>query len=261
MITSAMDKFMSREEISEFVIIEKNKVTLILSGQKYTTSSIVLHSCYYLRWKLAQKQKDPIAEKFQATLSYSSEFYMDKYEIFTNPFLCSATFLNPEYRNLGFCTDEEKARVKKTAKSYLLEYYKTIVPDETTSADDSNDSDCSNDSFKKSSQKIKKKKAIINKSEFVASVKSEFELYSKTFSGDTYDKFWLAHEKKFPSLSKFARIVLTPPATSCPSERAFSAASNQIWSRRNRLAASSLEKIMFLLTNLDDEMSHLNLNE
>ncbi len=44
----------------------------------------------------------------------------------------------------------------------------------------------------------------------------------------------------FPLLSQVARVVLTAIATSVPSERAFSAGTNQIWSRRN-----------FLLTNLE----------
>ena len=55
--------------------------------------------------------------------------------------------------------------------------------------------------------------------------------------------------------------TFTPPATSCPSERVFSAASNQIWARRNRLAAASVENLMFLLNNLTDEVSLLRLDE
>ena len=102
------------------------KVTLILSGQKYTTISIVMHSCYYLRWKLSQQQDDPIANSLQEKLLISFEFYMEKYD---------------------------------------------------------------------------------------------------------------------------------------PSERVFSAASNQIWARRNRLAAASVEKIMFLLNNLSDDINLLSLND
>jgi hypothetical protein len=60
------------------------KVTVNLSGQKYTTISIVQHSCYYLRYKLAEKHEDPIANKFQEILSESFEFYMQKYEVFEN---------------------------------------------------------------------------------------------------------------------------------------------------------------------------------
>ena len=63
------------------------KVTVNLSGQKYTTISIEQHSCYYLRHKLAEKHEDPIANKFQEILSESFEFYMQKYEVFENSLL------------------------------------------------------------------------------------------------------------------------------------------------------------------------------
>jgi zinc finger BED domain-containing protein 1 (E3 SUMO-protein ligase ZBED1) len=71
----------------------------------------------------------------------------------------------------------------------------------------------------------------------------------------------LSHQGKFPYIARVARMVLTPPATSVPSERVFSAAANQIWARRNRLAASSVEKIMFLLNNLTDELALLILDD
>jgi len=87
------------------------KVTVNLSGQKYTTISIVQHSCYYLRYKLAKKLVDPIANSFQTTLSESFEYYMKKYEVFENNFLCASTFFNPLYRDLMMCTAETKARV------------------------------------------------------------------------------------------------------------------------------------------------------
>ena len=40
-----------------------------------------------------------------------------------------------------------------------------------------------------------------------------------------------------------------------PSEQVFSVGSNQIWARRNRLTAFSVEKIMFLLKILETECS------
>ena len=186
---------------------------------------------------------------------------MEKYEVFNNSFLCCATYLNPEYRDLMFCSDKEKEKIRKEAKNYTLEYFKTVnpttnEPNETTASDDSADSFTMRNASKEDSTSSR----IIDK-EFSSLVKTEFDLYSKTISKLKVDKFWCAHENNFPNLSKFARIVLTPPATSCPSERVFSAASNQIWARRNRLAAASVEKIMFLLNNLSDDISLLSLNE
>ena len=70
---------------------------------------------------------------------------------------------------------------------------------------------------------------------------------------DNFSDFWYKNESNLPILSQVARVVLTAIATSVPSERAFSAGTNQIWARRNRLSTSSVEKIMFLLTNLEAE--------
>ena len=70
---------------------------------------------------------------------------MEKYEVFNNSFLCCATYLNPEYRDLMFCSDKEKEKIRKEAKNYTLEYFKTVnpttnEPNETTASDDSADS-------------------------------------------------------------------------------------------------------------------------
>ena len=109
---------------------------------------------------------------------------------------------------------------------------------------------------KKSSKN--KKKANINYDDYLGIIEIELELYLKT---PLNDQFWLSHQGKFPYIARVARMVLTPPATSVPSERVFSAAANQIWARRNRLAASSVEKIMFLLNNLTDELALLILDD
>jgi hypothetical protein len=231
------------------------KVTVILSGQKYTTVSIVLHSCYYLRWKLLQEQTESVAKSLQKKLSASFNFYVDKYEIFTNNFLCSATYFNPEYRDMKFCETAEKKRVQKAAELYMLEYFKKAGTTENqyTNSTESDESGESDDSFKQKTPRSKVTTAELSSKCFLE--------MSKTDSTLTVDKFWCAHERQFPNLSKFVRMVLSPPATSVPSERVFSGASNQIWARRNRLAAASVEKLMFLLNNLNDDISLLNLSE
>jgi hypothetical protein len=239
------------------------KVTVILSGQKYTTVSVVLHSCYYLRWKLLQEQTESVANSLQKKLSASFNFYVDKYEIFTNNFLCSATYFNPEYRDMNFCETAEKKRVQKAAELYMLEYFKKAGTTENqyTNSTESDESGESDDSFKQKTPRSKVTTAELSSKCFLEMLKTEFELYSKTVSTLTVDKFWCAHERQFPNLRKFVRMVLSPPATSVPSKRVFSGASNQIWARRNRLAAASVEKLMFLLNNLNDDISLLNLSE
>ena len=55
------------------------KVTEILSGQKYTTSSLIIHSIFYLKKKLSTKLNCEISTKLQKVLLASLEFYLDKY--------------------------------------------------------------------------------------------------------------------------------------------------------------------------------------
>ena len=158
------------------------------------TISIVMHSCYYLRWNLSQQQDDPIANSLQEKLLKSFEFYMEKYEVFNNSFLCCATYLNPEYRDLIVCSDKEKEKIRKEAKNYTLEYFKTVnpttnEPNETTASDDSADSFTMRNASKEDSSSSR----IIDK-EFSSLVKTEFNLYSKTISKLKVDKFWCALE-------------------------------------------------------------------
>ena len=93
-----------------------------------------------------------------------------------------------------------------------------------------------------------------------ADLKNEIEFYLELSRTISFSDFWCQNEPKFKYLSIVDRYVLSPTATSCHSERLFSAASNQIWTRRNRLSASRSEKIMFLLNNLENDIDLLDLN-
>ncbi|KAE8247504.1 hypothetical protein A4X03_0g7032, partial [Tilletia caries] len=58
--------------------------------------------------------------------------------------------------------------------------------------------------------------------------------------------FWAANEGRFPSLAAMARDILAIPATSVPSEAAFSRGGELVTKRRNRLAGSTVTAIMCL---------------
>ena len=69
---------------------------------------------------------------------------MEKYEIFENQFLCCATYLNPEMQH---CSIIEQLNVRKVAKDYTLEYFKTIVPSESNQNSTQSEPDDSEDSI------------------------------------------------------------------------------------------------------------------
>jgi len=101
------------------------KVTLIMSSQSYATISIVLPACYYLKKKLEKTQ--PInsdLHNFQALVLESFNLYMRKYKIFENEFLCCASFLNTEYRDLNNCNMVEKALTTDRAIKFIKDFFK-----------------------------------------------------------------------------------------------------------------------------------------
>ena len=102
---------------------------------------------------------------------------MEKYEIFENQFLCCATYLNPEYREMQHCSIIEQLNVRKVAKDYTLEYIKTIVPSESNQNSTQSESDDSDDSFTKKSRKSSTKKNITEK-DYLKIVQKVFEQYS-----------------------------------------------------------------------------------
>lgn len=74
-------------------------VTNLLSTERTTTLDLVLHSCLYIRHKIASFQhSNEYSKNFKLLLLNSFNFYIEKYEIFTYPLLVSAGFLNPQYR-------------------------------------------------------------------------------------------------------------------------------------------------------------------
>ncbi|KAJ8347384.1 hypothetical protein SKAU_G00287850 [Synaphobranchus kaupii] len=63
-------------------------------------------------------------------------------------------------------------------------------------------------------------------------------------------QYWRAHATPFPSLVAIAAKFLCAPCTGVDSERLFSAVSNVIDEKRNRLSADTVEMLTFLKKNL-----------
>ena len=105
------------------------------------------------------------------------------------------------------CSDEVKSKVKKTAKNYMLEYFKTVESSSDVSYSAAK-SDCSVESFKMRRNFKQKVKKPSNKHDFQTLLKNEFECYANTPWEGSYT-FWCTNQLRFPNLSKFARIVLS----------------------------------------------------
>ena len=60
----------------------------------------------------------------------------------------------------------------------------------------------------------------------------------------------------FPYLAQLIRKIFCVTATSCPSERLFSAAGNLVNQKRSCLLPGNVDKILFLYENLNESESH-----
>jgi hypothetical protein len=63
--------------------------------------------------------------------------------------------------------------------------------------------------------------------------------------------WWSERKDSMPLIWKYARMVLAIPATSAPSERAFSAAGNLVTQKRARLSGDKVEEILMVKENMD----------
>lgn len=68
-------------------------------------------------------------------------------------------------------------------------------------------------------------------------------------TGNVFE-WWRSQQFIYPKLTKLARMYLSIPATSVPSERVFSVAGNLVTSRRESLLPANVECLTFLHDNL-----------
>ncbi|XP_019715163.1 zinc finger BED domain-containing protein 1-like [Hippocampus comes] len=85
------------------------------------------------------------------------------------------------------------------------------------------------------------------------SVRKELTVYLQTTEVDSdVDPFdwWKCHQTNFPHVAKLARHYLCIPATSAPSERAFSTDGNMVPCHRAALKPDAVDRLVFLAQNL-----------
>ena len=62
-------------------------------------------------------------------------------------------------------------------------------------------------------------------------------------------EYWRQNKDRLPALAKAARKYLSAPPTSVDSERLFSAVSNVVDEKRNRISCDKAEMLIFVKTN------------
>ena len=67
---------------------------------------------------------------------------------------------------------------------------------------------------------------------------------------DSVLQWWKFNKERFPALSKLALFIFSIPASSAPSERAFSVCGRILEERRTGLGPQSVSNILFLHSNI-----------
>jgi hypothetical protein len=72
---------------------------------------------------------------------------------------------------------------------------------------------------------------------------------SKSIEPHTY---WLQHKDFYPGIFYCYQYVFTLPASSVPCEQLFSHTGYNVWDRRNRISPETVDKIMVIYENLNN---------
>ena len=153
-----------------------------------------------------------------------------------------ATFLDPRFKTLDWCSNSDKNEAKKLVQELYNDAKRNLSPRNSISSDISSDDD--NDIFK-----VLKNNDIENEDE------DEVKLYLQQKQIKLKDdplKWWSINKTTLPILAQIARKYLSIPATSVPSERLFSDAGNHISDRRTRLSSELVNKMLFLKRNSEN---------
>ena len=163
----------------------------------------------------------------------------------TNPLLISATFLNPNYKSFKYSTSDEKTAFVSLYRDFLIKTWNSLKINTETIDSAKTDplSAASHHSFFNDNSNNVKEYGT-------NTLENEIALYAADEYVDELSKYWNLRKTLYPCLFKLARVILCCPATSVPSERLFSNASDQIWAKRNRLSAFSFEKLMVIYSSL-----------
>ena len=167
-----------------------------------------------------------------------------------------ACFLDPQFKSLSFLPEVERRYIASLVEEEAGELRQAACEDVAEST-----------STESEPQKKKSKKGLFSLLEYLMNspslasdnpqeaAKKEIQQYL-TLDASSADnsidpvKWWKTYCVQLPFLSSLARKYLCIPATSVPSERAFSVSGNIITSKRSCLHPENAEMLTFLAHNL-----------
>lgn len=213
----------------------------ILSADKSPTVQLVLVSRGLLRDELKANAED---DTDLAELKKQLLLELEK-TLTVTPLHVAATFLTPQYKNLGdLASDEEK----DAAIAYLMSNLEKDSEDSESIL--SLDTDQASAYVRKNRFENMPSQEAAEPGTDDLSRYYDFQFTPAHFAMDLID-FWDSLRLEFPRLSVLAKSILSIAATSCSSERVFSKAGMTLTDKRSSLASTRLNESLFINYNYE----------
>lgn len=241
--------------------LEDAEVTKQLSGESYVTMSLVVPLLSTMRDEL-RKEDDERALNITLFLEKMADEITRRFKLDApKPSLqILAAALDPRFRSLHFCSEEQREAVKAELEQDLI--CKATAPSSPAPADEPT----SSAGTEEPAPPPKKKRSLLSRAcqssmastqgraDPAEQVREEVSSYMKEPPlPETTDPllWWKFNASRFPSVARLAQNILAIPASSTTPERTFSAAGVVTSGRRARLSAENVNAILFLNKNTD----------
>ena len=269
------DNEVSTLEVYRAVMEPLAEITDSIGGEKHITFSAVRPLIYKLyNSYLKVNTSDASVGKEMKTVMCTK--LLQYYNSETLGILNITALLDPRFKSLSFLEEVEKVstrlNVQEKICSLLLESNSTSDDTSGPEAESTNEIGSSStgatdviDVTPAAKRKKKQSKFMELLSDMMSSVgssrdqsvedraKSELLRYMEDSSYDgtvTLLQWWHQNKQRYPSLCKLALQYLTIPATSVPSERAFSISGHIVRAKRACLLPENVQMLVFLAENL-----------
>lgn len=217
-----------------------------ISADKYCTSSKVIPLVHCMLSKLKSQTHaidEPLVMEVHKLILKEINKRMGAIEHVSS--LAIATLLDPRFKKLHF----EDPIACANAIQKIKDMMKSDVAEEKQTESDSDNSDKTSEEFSLWSDHhtLVRQNWKLNKTE--ESVLDELSVYLRTPVGRLNEnplEIWSDYKQEFSTLYKIAYKYLTLVASSVPSERLFSKASQVLNQQRNRIQGKRVNKIIFL---------------
>ena len=244
-------------------------ITTAICTEKQPTASIILPMLYELINKLMTPQENDTKCIIDMKKAICDNFETRYKDSSVHEFLKKTSVLDPRFKTAPFLSEEEKllifTQLTAVASAYVatcnMENLDSKVDEETAITTTSDvtpsklkkyDSGCGiftllNESYSNFQSPPSSSPSPID----LASAEiTKFRDETPISLTASPLQWWKENDHKYPALSHLAKIYLSVPATSVPSERVFSTAGDIVSCQRSCLKPSNVDKLIFLKKNI-----------